>query len=114
MGVAVADFQPELDGMDAVIASYGATRRAVEAMIEKWTASERLTVEYRPLAEQLRRLADQMDHPGGRGTPLAMISSEFRQVHAQLMGIPEPASADDELDDFDVVLLQPVELPDAG
>jgi hypothetical protein len=114
MGVAVIEFQPQLEGLDGVTASYGATRRAVEAMIAKWTASERLTVEYQPLAEQLRRLADQMDHPCGRGTPLAMISSEFRQVHAQLMSIPEPASADDELEEFDVVLLEAVEFPDAS
>lgn len=97
-------------------------RPAVQLMLADLDQRGRLSAEVAPIVSLFLKLGDALDAAGGRGASVAMLSAQFQEVWDRLVALTALADDEDDAEDFDVVLLPPVEpddeppaaLPDAS
>lgn len=109
-------------GLDIDIARQRSLRPSVQAMVDELGRRNLLSPEDAPIVALFYKLADALDAAGGRGASVAMLSSQFQEVWDRLVALGALDDDEDGAEDYDVVLLQPVEpddeppaaLPDAS
>ncbi len=107
---------------DLEIVQQRSLRPAVQVMVDELGRGGRLKAEHAPIVSLFLKLADALDAAGGRGASVAMLSAQFQEVWDRLVSLTLEDGDQDDVDDYDVVLLKPVEpgdeqqpaLPDAS
>lgn len=90
----------------------GPIRNATIRLVQHLEEQGRLTIDHESLVQVLLRSADAMDRAGAKAVyALPALSKEYREIRAELLDVTQ--AGEGEIEEFDVVLLQPV-LADAG